>query len=429
MQRTKRWAIFIPIFAIMTVALLLASSAAASSYKILHVFDWAQHPTGNLVRDAAGNLYGTTAYGAGSGCNEGGCGIVWKLAPNPKGAWTYSILHVFTGADGANPCGGLVLDAAGNLYDTTELGGANGMGTVFKLAHNPNGTWTESVLYSFTGDAYNPVAGVILDAAGNLYGTTLSGGMSWGAVFKLAHNPDGTWTESGLHSFAGGGDGDGAYPESGLVFDGAGNLYGTTVFGGTTCGWGYDNFGCGTLFKLKPNLDGSWTYSVAYSFLGLLSSLFGNYPMSGLIFDCAGNLYGISSGGEEHYGVVFRLAPNSDETWTETDLYSFTRKDGFVGGEPSVGPPVAGLTFHGGSLYGATEYGGDLNACPPYGCGVVFKLTSGAGGWSETVLHAFLGYGMYPQGGVTFDPVGNLYGTVANGGSSHNYGLVFEITP
>lgn len=128
-----------------------------------------------------------------------------------------------------------------------------------------------------------------------------------------------------------------------------------------------------------------------------------------------------------HAGAVFRLAHNPDGTWTESVLHNFTRKDGFVGGSPSLPSNVAGLTRHGDSLYGVTEYGGDTNACPPSGCGVVFKLTPTSNGWSETVLHSFWGYGTYPQSGVIFDPAGNLYGTTSAG--SHNYGLVFEMTP
>ena len=191
---------------------------------------------------------------------------MFKLAPNPDGTWTERVLYSFTGgADGLIPLAGLVFDAAGNLYGTTGYGGADGSGVVFKLAPNPDGTWTESVLYSFTGyaDGSIPGAGLIFDPTGNLYGTTTSGGpfsagecpAGCGVVFKLAPNPDGTWTESVLHSFTGA---DGQYPRAGLVFDVAGNLYGTTNGGGP------DNDG--VVFKLKPNLDGTWTESVLYSF-------------------------------------------------------------------------------------------------------------------------------------------------------------------
>ena len=445
MQRTKCQVIVIAVFATMTATFLLAGRAAASSYKILHVFDWATFPQADLARDAAGNLYGTTFSGAGSGCNYGlGCGIVWKLAHDADGSWTYRILHVFKGAEGANPYGGLIFDTTGNLYGTTEFGGANGFGVVFKLKPNCDGTWTEMVLYSFTGGAGNPLSGVIFDTAGNLYGTAFSGGDSgWGAVFKLAHNPDNTWTESVLHSFTGGGDGDGAYPEARLVFDRAGNLYGTTVYGGSACGWGFDNFGCGTVFNLKPDTDGSWTYSVTYSFTGGVN---GGFPQAALIVDAAGNLYGTAtpydasvplsppqgSGGScapgasfGACGVVFKLAPKSDGTWTESVLHVFT-------GGADGAHPYAGLTLHAGSVYGTTIFGGCI-ACDPTGVGygVVFKLTPTSGGWSETVLHTFLGYGSNPVAGVIFDSAGNLYGAASNGitPTSSRYGLVFEIAP
>jgi uncharacterized repeat protein (TIGR03803 family) len=328
---------------------------AAGAYNILHLFTWAKNPSGNLTFDAAGNLYGTTQNGGSRFFCEAGCGTVWKLARTPKGTFNVSILHIFTFTDGWQPFAGMIFDAAGNLYGTTAGGGAtvteachDSCGVVFKLAPNPDGTWTESVLHSFTGtDGDLPDAGLIFDAAGNLYGTTFEGGADRsGVVFKLAPNPDGTWTESVLYSFTGGVDG--GYPAAGLTLDPAGNLYGTTFEGGADRS--------GVVFKLAPNPDGTWTESVLYSFTGGAD---GAYPR-GLIFDAAGN------------------------------------------------------------LYGTTEYGG------AYGDGVVFKLSPRSSGWSETVLHSFLGFGQQPFAPVIFDPAGNLYGTTQWGNG--NYGLVFEIT-
>jgi uncharacterized repeat protein (TIGR03803 family) len=243
------------VLAVMTVtlimALMLAPGAwAASTYKILHAFkrsSGGQGPGGNLISDAAGNLYGTTSLGGSSSCGYfGGCGVVFKLAPNPDGTWTEHVLHRFTGTDGDSPGTGVILDAAGNLYGTTFYGGPsscpyyNCIGTVFKLMPNPDGTWTEHVLYSFTGgtDGSNPAAGVILDAAGNLYGTTFYGGSDSGIVFKLMPNPDGTWTEHVLHTFLG----YGAFPVAGLLRGASGNLYGTAS-GGTSGG---------LVFEIKP---------------------------------------------------------------------------------------------------------------------------------------------------------------------------------
>jgi uncharacterized repeat protein (TIGR03803 family) len=276
------------------------------------------------------------------------------------------------------------------------------------LKHNTNGTWTESVLHSFTGaDGKLPRAELIFDAAGNLYGTTNGGGPSNdGVVFRLKPNSDGTWTESVLHSFSGA---DGAAPVGGLVFD-AGNLYGTTANGGAYEGES------GVVFRLKPNSDGTWTESVLYNFTGGAD---GGFSFAGLIFDAVGNLYGTgSAGGAYGYGVVFKLKPNTDGTWTESVLYSFT-------GGADGGVPLTGLIFDAaGDLYGTANDSGST-ACT-IGCGVVFKLAPTSSGWSETVLHSFLGYGAYPLAPVIFDPAGNLYGTTSSG---TKFGLIFEITP
>jgi uncharacterized repeat protein (TIGR03803 family) len=409
--------------------LTLASGAAgfqpggepdgAGTYNILHLFTWAQLPTGNLIFDAAGNLYGTTvAGGAGSAKCGGGCGAVWKLARNPKGTWTVSILHAFTGgADGAVPTAGLIFDGAGNLYGTTELGGsaACDCGVVFELAPNSDGTWTESVLHSFTNaDGYYPNAGLILDTAGNLYGTTTFGGAGdGGVVFKLAPNPDGTWTESVLHSFPENRT-DGIEPYAGVIFDAAGNLYGTTQEGGA--------YFSGVVFKLAPDPDGTWTESVLYTFTGGAD---GGGPRAGMIFDATGNLYGTTAGGGsakcgDGCGAVWKLARNPNGTWTESILHAFTGADG--------DSPSAGVIFDAaGNLFGTTSLGGSCTA-DSQGCGVVFKLKPSSSGWSETVLHTFIGFGRWPMAPVIFDRAGNLYGTTTDGNHAFDYGLVFEIT-
>jgi uncharacterized repeat protein (TIGR03803 family) len=433
MQRTECRAIFIAVFTIMTVHLLLASRAAASSYKTIHEFTWAKNPEGNLVRDAAGNLYGTTYQGPGSGCGGLGCGAVWKLAPDPSGTWTVSILHVFKGADGGNPYAGLVLDAAGNLYGTTAGGGASNEGTVFKLHPNSDGTWTERVLHNFScgSDGCSPQGELIFDAIGNLYGTTARGAYGGGIVFKLAPNPDGSWTESILHMFGSQSRVDGLVPSARLVFDSAGNLYGTTSQGGDPCN--NPAAGCGVVFKVAPNPDGTWTETVLYRFSGGSD---GASPWGAVIFDAAGNLYGTTvSGGTNNScalwewkgcGVVFKLAPSPDGIWTELVLHSFT------GGADGCSPQ-AGLIFDSaGNLYGTTAWGGDVTRCSGpnggvFGGGVVFKLAPTLSGWSETVLHTFVGCGSNPQAPLLLDPEGHLYGTTLLG--FRNYGLVFEITP
>jgi uncharacterized repeat protein (TIGR03803 family) len=400
---------------LIAAALVIAPGAwAASTYKILHAFrksSGGQGPVGNLVSDAAGNLYGTT-YGGGLLCS---CGVVFKLAHNSDGSWTEHVLHRFTGgADGNSPTSELILDAAGNLYGTTNYGGLFGRGVVFKLAPNPGGTWTEQVLYSFMGGTDGSIgsAGMIFDAAGNLYGTNYYGGSSscdCGVIFKLAPNPDGTWTEHVLYRFAGGMT-DGANPRAGVILDAAGNLYGTTEFGGL--GWSGGSGGWGTVFELMPNPDGTWTEHVLYRFTGGID---GATPFAGgVISDAAGNLYGTTrGGGSGGSGAVFELTPSSGG-WNESVLHSFT---GGADGSGAAGWLVLDAA---GNLYGTAVGGG-------VGYGVVFELTRRAsGGWRERVLHAFLGYGASPIAGLIRGASGNLYGT-APGGTSH--GLVWEIKP
>jgi uncharacterized repeat protein (TIGR03803 family) len=416
------------------VLALSGAATAASTYKIIDQFEVPKVPVGNLTWDAAGNLYGTTVFGgdstACSSIGPGGCGVIWKLASDGK----LTMLYQFTGGeDGALPYGGVIFDMAGNLYGTTAWGGSgscssgnyHGCGVVFKLAPNPEGTWTESVLHNFTGspDGAGPTASLIFDAAGNLYGTAGGGASSsacpggCGTVFKLAPNPDGTWTESVLYSFTGGADGNG--PAAGLVFDPDGNLYSTTGAGGSGPCSGSNYHGCGVVFKLAPNPDGSWTESVLHSFAWGPD---GRLPQAGLIFDGAGNLYGTTFWGGAKFpgygcGVVFKLKPKPDGTWAESVLHRFAYTDGCG--------PSASLTFDAaGNLYGTTV---DGNPSLYKNYGFVFELTPNSSGWSETVLHAFLGLAYSPESPVIFDPKGNLYGTTAGG--MHNYGVVFEITP
>jgi uncharacterized repeat protein (TIGR03803 family) len=344
---------------------------------------------------------------------------VLVLAPSTWAA-TYKILHKFTGKDGANPLAGLILDGAGNLYGTTEQGGAFAQGTVFKLKPNADGTWTENVLHSFCSltncaDGQSPTGRLIFDAEGNLYGTTAFGAASEGMVFKLTPNSDGSWTESVLYGFLGGSDG--SEPSGGLILD-AGTLYGTTIFGGgdPNCG----SAGCGTVFKLAPNADGSWTESVLHSFTGGVD---GVDPNGDLIFDATGNLYGTTyTGGASNGGTVFKLAPNADGSWTESVLHSFT-------GGPGGVIIYAGLIVDAtGNLYGTTYLGG--NSFSNCRCGVVFKLTPRSdGSWKESVLHAFAANPAgNPRAGLVLNE-GSLYGTTANDGNAGGDGAVFKLAP
>jgi uncharacterized repeat protein (TIGR03803 family) len=345
-------------------------------------------------------------------------GILMTLALvlMPAGAVAGSaskVLYKFKGGnDGGHPIAGLVFDAAGSLYGTTAEGGgqtcdgSGPCGTVFELTPNSDGSWTEHVLYRFAGgsDGIGPEAGLTFDGAGNLYGTTVFGGGSancnggCGTVFELTPNPDGSWTESVLYRFCQVRKcADGYSPYAGLTLDGAGNLYGTTPYGGAS--------GIGTVFKLTPNAGGSWTESVLHSFSGFPKD--GDEPFSGVIFDKKGNLYGTA-------GIVFKLKPNSDGSWTETVLHTFSK-----------GGSAAPLVFDSaGNLYGTTADGGTSNA------GTVFKLTPRSNGsWTESVLHSFATHGAAnPRGGLLSDAVGNLYGTTVNGGAA-NGGAVFKLAP
>jgi uncharacterized repeat protein (TIGR03803 family) len=254
-------------------------------------------PEAGLIFDAAGNLYGTTV---GGGTYRGGA--VFELTPTAGGGWTEQVLHSFgNGADGAELYAGLIFDAAGNLYGTTQYGGTYGCGTVFQLTPTGGGGWTELVLLNFNGtDGFEPEAGLIFDAAGNLYGTTYQGGgYGVGTVFELTPTAGGGWTETVLHSFNYNNSTDGAYPQAGLIFDAAGNLYGTTAGGGT--------YGRGAVFELTPTADGGWTQQVLHSFG---NGTDGFEPEAGLIFDAAGNLYGTThQGGGYGVGTVFELTP------------------------------------------------------------------------------------------------------------------------
>ena len=402
--------------AVVTVILgLVANVSAADKYEVIHSFGGVSAgagPTG-LISDAAGNLYGTALYEGDA--TMGGNGVVFKLSHDATGRWSETVLHTFQGKDGANPAAGLIFDKARNLYGTTQNGGTYGNGTVFKLTPEPDGTWSETVLHSFQGkDGANPIGDLVLDRAGNLYGTTLGGGGHVsGLVFKLAPDTNGGWIETVLHDFQGT---DGANPGAGLIFDQAGNLYGTTQNGGT--------YGNGTVFKLIPEPDGEWSETVLHSF----RSADGSNPAAGLIFDQAGNLYGTTAGGGGHNsGLVFKLASATNGEWIETVLYDFQGTDG--------ANPSARLSLdRAGNLYGTTfsRGGGFL------GLGVVFKLSpEPKGEWSETVLHSFQGPpddGYQPSGALIIDAAGYLYGTTANGGSSGNClyagcGTLFQITP
>jgi uncharacterized repeat protein (TIGR03803 family) len=412
----------------------LVPEAGGWSERVLYSFRGGSDggfPSGGLVFDSAGALYGITNFDNGS-CfgTPPYCGTVFKLTPSSSDGWTESVIYSFKGgSDGVSPVGALVFDTAGNLYGATGGGGntgceGGGCGTIFKLTPTSGGGWTESVLYRFAGspngDGAGPNGSLIFDSAGALYGTTGIGGscftfnLGCGTVFKLTPSSGGGWTESILYRFTGGADG--IFPNGSPIFDSAGNLYGATIEGGNT---GCQVSGCGTVFKLTPSSGGNWTESVLYAFTG------GNDqgPGTALIFDSTGNLYGTTSGGPtenpllpcQYCGTVFELTPSSKGQWTPTVLHTFT----FVQGAA----PLAGLVPRNGVLYGPASLGGAGRL------GVVFKLTPTSGGWTESLVHNFKAVdGRLPSPSLVADATGNLFGTTFFGGS-HNLGTVFELTP
>jgi uncharacterized repeat protein (TIGR03803 family) len=349
-------------------------------------------PRAGLVRDSSGNLYGTALQG-GPPCGPFTCGVVFKI----DSTGNYSVLHGFTGVDGANPEAGLLRDSAGNLYGTTSAGGS-GYGVVFKLDAT---TDKETLLYTFTGgtDGGQPMASLISDSSGNLYGTTQGGGdlsaciAGCGVVFKL----DPTGGETVLYTFSGGADG--RYPSGDLIQDSAGNLYGITSAGGVSCIRSGE--GCGVVFKLDPITRKE---TVLYSFTGESD---GGIPDKASLFrDDAGILYGTTAlGGASGgcggggCGVVFNLDPT---TGKETVLYTFT--GGADGGQPTAGL----IRDSAGSFYGTASTAGISGNCG-IGCGVVFKLTPAETTFTVSVVLAGNGGGT-----VTSSPAGINCGTTCS---------------
>ncbi len=389
------------------IIVIAASAAHAQTLNILHSFTGlgdGGEPIAGLTLDQAGNFYGTTSHGG------AGFGTVFKLTHSGSN-WILSTLYMFqSGADGGSPTARVVFGPDGALYGTTTEGG----GTVFSLrpprraCRSVNCPWTETVLYRFTGldDGGLPGYGdLAFDAAGNIYGTTMSGGANCspyyncGVVFKLTRSGE-SWTESVLYSFSQSGDG-GDIPYAGVILDSAGNLYGTTSLGGTDGG--------GIVFQLTQSGSG-WTETVLHSFGGLND---GDGPIGGLIMDRQGNLYGTTASGPGYpinFGTVYELRA-SGGSWTYNILP--TSLSGFGG--PEDAPTMDGA----GNLY-ATSYGGGI------GYGNVFKLTPSGGSWTYTDLHDFNGHdGADPYGSVVVDAHGNVYGTT----SAFGHGEIWEITP
>lgn len=421
------------LFIIFSLVLLAAGTrAAAQQETVLHSFPSSTrdgiNPEADVIMDSAGNLYGTSTQGGTGSCPGGAtCGNVFELSLKTGGGWTEKILHQFTdnGTDGYQPRTALVMDSAGNLYGTTAAGGLHGFGTVFELTPKAGGLWIEKVLFSFflqTGGL--PYGGLILDAAGNLYGTTSDGGSYHnlcGTVFQLKHSSAGVWTQKVLHVFNLDGV-DGCSPQANLIFDAAGNLYGTTIYGGNSTSGG------GTVFELTPS-SGGWTEQILHNFLGGTD---GSHLRAPVILDSTGNLYGTTyDGGAGNGGIVYELTPGSGGIWSEVILHSFNWTDlngSYLFGGLAQDPA--------GNLYGVTADGGTRLCSGGDGCGTIFELTPATdGSWNWTLLYSFAGMpdGNAPLAGLISDAAGNLYGTNAGGGAysgtNTHGGTVFEFTP
>ncbi len=393
------------IYALLALTALLfvtPHSAKAQTENVLYDFSGSSDgsgPSAPLTPDGKGNFYGTTSCGgSGNGCV--GFGTVFELSP-VAGGWNENVLYgFFGGADGSDPASDLVLDSAGNIYGTATYGGTNGGGVVFKLTPNGN-NWTETVLYSFCSqancaDGVYPAGGLIMDAAGKVYG------MADGGVFELSP-ANGGWNEQIIYSTP-------VRQNGGLTMDSAGNIFGV---------------GLTTAFELSPNGSGGWNPTVLHTFMPHTycgpDVTCPPVPVGNPLLDQAGNVYGVTYDGGPVCGKVYRLSKRSGK-WQEAVLYAFTGANG------DGCNPYGSLVFDGsGNLYGTTTgYGA-------YGYGTVFELIAALGRgnhkYTEKVLWNFNKTdGSNPFSGLAWDSSGNLFGTTYAGGSS-NSGVVFELTP
>jgi uncharacterized repeat protein (TIGR03803 family) len=354
------------------------------------------NPAAGLVQDASGNLYGTTPMG---GTNSQGA--IVQITPAGKETIIYSFCAQPGCPDGAVPFASLIIDPAGNLYGTAEQGGQNA-GTIFELSPASGGSFAEKTLYTFPSSGLHgagPLTSLLLDKSGNLYGTAY-GGACCGVVYELSPNGSGGYTQTVLYGFTG--HADGGDPTSGVIMDASGNLYGVTISGGAV-------FNNGTLYRLSPGQGGPWTYTLIHSFPTGTND--GSLPSGNLAMDAQGRLFGTTQlGGTENSGAVFRLTPEKHGQFTETFLYSFQSgvHDGAI--------PNAGVILDAdGNIYGTTQYGGSAGS---FGPGTVFKLNKH---FRETLLVKFADTALaFPGSAMLMGAGGTLYGTTQFGGATTN---------
>ncbi len=390
------------------IALLATSAWAASKTQAIYSFKGnadGEYTDTELVVDSAGNLYGTSVQGG----THGG-GTVFQVTASG----VHTVLYNFTGgADGGEPYKGVTLDAQGNLYGTAVTGGGGscegGCGVVFKLT-NSGGTWTQSVIHTFTGaDGSGPGSPVAFDKRGNLYGTTPTGGSDGqGVVYQLKPDGTGGWTMNVIHTFTGGADGAGG-SASRLLIDSHGNLFGVCTVGGAN--------GFGTIYQISHQQT-TWKFTTLYAFKDQPD---GASPYGGLVFDKFGGLYGTTYyAGANDVGTVYQLTYNRG-TWTERVLYSFK------GGVDGASPISSLVSDAAGNLYGTTSDGGAASCS----CGLIFKMTRGAKGkWNESVVYRFPGTPKpgFSYNGMVTDSAGNFYGATVHGGTG-NDGAIYKFTP
>ena len=397
---------------LIAIVALLSPAWAASNGRVIYSFTGGNDggdPASQLAFDSAGNAYGTTVRGG-----DSDCGTVFQLKPSGNN-WLLNTLYSFTCLnDGKNPYGGVTLDAAGNLYGTTVAGGSGGFcagdgcGTVYELIKSGS-SWTQTVLYNFTGgnDGFGPGGAVVFDKDGNLYGTTPDGGVDGeGVVYALSPGQGGQWNQNVIHAFTGGTDG-GVGALGSLLFLN-GNFYGVTELGG--------DFGAGTVFQLSPSGRG-WAFTTIHQFQGLPHA---GFPYGGLIPDGHGRLLGTTYfGGADGMGTVFALARVGGQV-KETLVHSFT------GGDDGANPTSTPAFNKAGNLYITTSGGGN----PGCQCGTIFEVKPSNGGVKGNSIYSFTGNvdGGFPNYGLTMDMSGNLYGTTPVGGAQ-NGGVIFSFTP
>ena len=399
---------------LIAIPMLAIAAEAAGAEKVLYEFTGGtdgDSPRHSLIFDASGALYGTTFDGG-----TYGAGTVYTLIPNSDGSWTESVLYSFSGgADGGYPdWGSLTFDSAGNLYGVTYGGGQYGVGTIFELTPNSDGSWTEHALHQFTGkDGAQPRTKPIFDAKGNFYGAATYGGAhGCGAVFKMTPGSNNTWTYSVIHQFM---DKPGCIPWVGLIADTSGNFYGTTrnQIGGCS----NPPLNCGEVFELTPGSDEKWIYKIIHKFSGGKG---GSEPVFGLIFGEDGTLYGAArTEGAYSAGLFYKLTPSAEGKWSYQVLHQFKKN---VDGDLSEGVLASDAL---GNLYGTAGYGG------LYGNGTLYQMAPDSNNtWTFSVLHNFGGSGDGAAAipGPISDAAGNLYGVTPNGGT-YGAGMVYEITP